>query len=1497
MADLDLSALGFAPVADEPAPAPAPAPRSATPTSGAPAAPSGPVPFSDGPGGTLPDGSATRDPAVWQRWVDQHHRTAPAAGQGLDLTQHGFTPAGEDDAPPGGSKPSAAKDVPLSSRFSNIAAGGNEAIAGLAGLPVDLAAGGINLATRGINAVTGASIPAIVDPVGGSGTFKRAFGVVGANPDDVQPQDNADRVLRAGAAGVTSAALPGGVLAGATRAGLVSAPAAETALTALGRFTAPNAAIGGIGAVAGDQAAQFAPDEYKPVANILGSLVGGGAAAGGHVALNRLAEYARPIQTGAVAEALGIGGRTNPLLDVAGQPIRTDAGVPVQATPGQAQMAGRALESAASDPNAVRTALADYQAPAVPGSQPTTFQVTRDPLLGQVERGLARDGGEGSAAFSSRSDLQNDARVTALRSLAPEGNPAALQAEAQSQAAAVDQAGQSRVQAVRGLAGQALDRVGGNLPPGSESQVGANLRAPLVATDAAARASERELWQAIDPDGNLAVESGPLQAKAREVLNSAGVLPPKGDEATILDAAANGPAVMPFKRLTDMRNAITDTLRGARNDPERSQEVRRLSMLLDGVHDAMASAANRTELPATAPAAASAAASGVVAPNVGGEVFTPSGKRVEVRYEVEDAGNLVTSHDHTDMTPNPAFPQELQPRQRDRAASEVQVQVQNIASRLQPERLGASSTLTDGAPIVGPDGRVESGNGRMMAIRRAYDANGPQAAAYRDWLKSQGHDTTGMDQPVLIRRRTTDMTPEERVAFAAEGNTPTTLSMSATERAAGDSRRLSDDVLQHVQSGDVTDPANREFVRNFVRQVVEPGQEGAFVTADGGLSQEGASRVRSALVHKAYGDNGLSAALAESTDPTAKVLAGAMQDAAGPMAKLRAGIEAGAVDPAVDLAPSLVEATRVIQNARQKGISLADAVGQQDAFNQVSPQAEQLLRAAYGENLTGRMSQGDFAKLLGDYANRAAEQSTSANLFGANMTADELLQGSVTRYGKVANAGSRDAAFDAVPAGAVDGAGRGGERGPIPSAGRETAPSGGSSQQGRGADRFRVINPDEAPLSPNFDQAAADRYAAARDATSNRKGGFDGAPGVKSALQGGDRSGTFRQPDAALPAGIFRPGAAGADHVRVYLEKGGSPQALQDGAAYSLRRAAQRPDGTLDPAKFAAWSQKHSSALSQLPEARTAFQTAAVAQEAVETMAARHAAAVHDYQASAAGKLLGDNDPVSTVAKMLKGTSSVADMRNLARLTANNPDARAGLQRAITDFIMRDLKGDQATVTGGETRLNAAQLQAFVRKSGPALREVFDAKQVNTLQAVADDLQRSSLSVSGTKAAGGSDTVQNAGALTFGRALLGETKQAAKAGPGIAAAAGGGFYLGGPLGAALGGVVGTAPVVARAMANARAAGIASVDDLVREAMLNPELARVLLTKVTPSNKASLGDALVRVLGRASVLPPLSDKGKQMPPAGQPFGASRNPLLDLAAVGQVATPRNPLLIDR
>lgn len=100
-----------------------------------------------------------------------------------------------------------------------------------------------------------------------------------------------------------------------------------------------------------------------------------------------------------------------------------------------------------------------------------------------------------------------------------------------------------------------------------------------------------------------------------------------------------------------------------------------------------------------------------------GRVFDSTGREVGVRYEVVEADSLIASHGD-DLGVNPAYPAQLQPRERTRAVS--QEQIAGIAAKLEPERLGPSTDAATGAPIVGPDNVVESGNGRVLAIKRAY---------------------------------------------------------------------------------------------------------------------------------------------------------------------------------------------------------------------------------------------------------------------------------------------------------------------------------------------------------------------------------------------------------------------------------------------------------------------------------------------------------------------------------------------------------------------------------------------------------------------------------------------------------------------------------------------------------------------------------------------------------------------------------------------------------
>ncbi|MBV8895545.1 MAG: hypothetical protein JO051_03460, partial [Acidobacteriaceae bacterium] len=188
-----------------------------------------------------------------------------------------------------------------------------------------------------------------------------------------------------------------------------------------------------------------------------------------------------------------------------------------------------------------------------------------------------------------------------------------------------------------------------------------------------------------------------------------------------------------------------------------------------------------------------------------GQVFYPGGS-ISARYDLAELSDLVTSHDR-DFNVNPAYPAELQPR--DRAGAPARDQVQSIYSNLEPERLGPSPEANAGAPIVGPDGVVESGNGRVLALAKAYEAGGDQAAAYRAWLEGQGLDASNYRQPVMVGVRETAMSAEQRANFAHAANGSASLRMNAVEQAMSDARMLSGDVLDRLQGSDLNAASNR----------------------------------------------------------------------------------------------------------------------------------------------------------------------------------------------------------------------------------------------------------------------------------------------------------------------------------------------------------------------------------------------------------------------------------------------------------------------------------------------------------------------------------------------------------------------------------------------------------------------------------------------------------------------------------------------------------------
>ncbi|MDE1476256.1 hypothetical protein KKI95_14345 [Xenorhabdus bovienii] len=152
-------------------------------------------------------------------------------------------------------------------------------------------------------------------------------------------------------------------------------------------------------------------------------------------------------------------------------------------------------------------------------------------------------------------------------------------------------------------------------------------------------------------------------------------------------------------------------------------------------------------------------------------VNTVKGNEVKTAFSVVEASDLIISN-HLDGRINEAYPQELQPRDRTRLSSKLQVNA--ISKSLQPEKLSDSGLSSHGAPIIGRDNIVESGNGRSMGIVRAY-ASG-NADDYKDYLIKNANEyglnrslIASMERPVLVRVRLDDV---DRAKFASDSNWP-----------------------------------------------------------------------------------------------------------------------------------------------------------------------------------------------------------------------------------------------------------------------------------------------------------------------------------------------------------------------------------------------------------------------------------------------------------------------------------------------------------------------------------------------------------------------------------------------------------------------------------------------------------------------------------------------------------------------------------------------------
>lgn len=338
----------------------------------------------------------------------------------------------------------------------------------------------------------------------------------------------------------------------------------------------------------------------------------------------------------------------------------------------------------------------------------------------------------------------------------------------------------------------------------------------------------------------------------------------------------------------------------------------------------------------------------------------PAGRTVKVHastndagfdatYKIVPAGDITASHD-MNYAVNDLYPAEYQPRDRNRP--QMRGQVEKMTKGMKPELLAESQFVNEGAPVINNSGVVLNGNGRVMAVQKAYkgltDAHKKSAKAYKDYLISIApslgiapEKVQSVDHPVLVRQAADDA-DTNAIINSTEGG----AKLGGAEQAKADADRLKLSTLEQFVdngTGEFMNPSNREFRRAAASDVFSDAEGNSVFNEKGDLSPTGAFRIRNAIFAKAYNDNYLLTQLSEATDNNSKNIMNAMIAAAPEVAKVNEGIKNGALYPDYDISDVITKTAKTIMSLRNEGKPLPFHLQETSLFSQGESEAERLV--------------------------------------------------------------------------------------------------------------------------------------------------------------------------------------------------------------------------------------------------------------------------------------------------------------------------------------------------------------------------------------------------------------------------------------------------------------------------------------------------------------------------------------------------------------------------
>jgi hypothetical protein len=416
-------------------------------------------------------------------------------------------------------------------------------------------------------------------------------------------------------------------------------------------------------------------------------------------------------------------------------------------------------------------------------------------------------------------------------------------------------------------------------------------------------------------------------------------------------------------------------------------------------------------------------------------------------------------------------------------------------------------------------------------------------------------------------------------------------------------------------------------------------------------------------------------------------------------------------------------------------------------------------------------------------------------------------------------------------------------------AGFDSGTSGGGNASGRASSSTRVsgatgeggFRPGGPPgnpglsadaLQPNTDQDAVQRLRDARAATLNRVNTFDNSTlGPISARP--STVSPYDMPAGTVPGQVFFSGPGSPEAIARLRSAVGDNRALQSVEQYAndrLQLAAMRPDGTLDPNKAAAWMRGHADALRVMPGIASRMLAAVRSSLNADQAAKTGAQSVADASEGIAGRLAGVTEP-NDVSRIVGGIFSRQDaagqMMKARAAIGNDPEALDGLKRAVVDHIASQFVGNTEAGTSGLGTMKSDAFQTFLTRNKGALKAAgFNDSQIASMKMIADSLQRANRSIASVRLPGGSNTTQD---ILASKAIDGAPTMMAK----IAVAVTLATHTAGIAGGIATGIAGAL----------QRHGIEQVDDLVKQAMLDPNLALELMRRVKPGDEVKLAGTI------------------------------------------------------